>query len=135
MPPLRLAILVDLTANPHSLVVDVRRRINKPHNTVDRELQALHMLGMVELREEMHSAGTRWLYSLSDGIDTTAVFPEIEVPPPPTRRRVYVETWKRRPGVYFYSWPPRFRPSRVLPKAVPFPTSESATNPTASIPL
>ena len=83
MPPLRLAILVDLADHPGSLVADVRRRLQKPHNTVDRELQALHMLGMVTLDEQPHAAGTRWLYSLPAGIDTTAVFPEIEVPPHP----------------------------------------------------
>ena len=83
IPPLRLAILVDLVGNPRSLVADVRKRLQKPHNTVDRALQALHMLGLVTLDEEPHNAGTRWLYSISVGIDTAAVFPQIEVPPTP----------------------------------------------------
>ena len=88
MPPLRLAILTDLAHKGESLVTDVRKRLDKPHNTVDRELQALHMLGLVTLREEPYytSKGderTRWRYSLKAGIDTTAVFPEKDVPPHP----------------------------------------------------
>ena len=47
VPPLRLAILVDLADHPGSLVSDVRKRLQKPHNTIDRELQALHVLGLV----------------------------------------------------------------------------------------
>jgi hypothetical protein len=90
MPPLRLAILMDLTDNPRSPVTDVRKRLQKPHNTVDRELQALHMLGMVTLDEETYhdakgNEKMRWRYSLRDGIDTTAVFPEKEVPPLPLK--------------------------------------------------
>ncbi|MBS1696375.1 MAG: hypothetical protein JST91_29670 [Actinobacteria bacterium] len=85
MPPLRLAILTDLAEYPRSLVTDVRRRLDKPHNTIDRELQALHMLGLVTLCEQAYNAGTRWLYSIRDGIDTTAVFPEMSVPPHPQR--------------------------------------------------
>jgi DNA-binding IclR family transcriptional regulator len=49
MPPLRLEILEDLTAHPDSTPSDVRRRLDKPHNTIDRELQALHMLKLVTL--------------------------------------------------------------------------------------
>ena len=43
MRPLRLAILEDVAANPRTRTHDVRQRLNKPRNTVDRQLQALHM--------------------------------------------------------------------------------------------
>ena len=51
MPPLRLKVIDDLAANPGSTTSDVRRRVNKPWSTVDRQLQALHMLGVLEVEE------------------------------------------------------------------------------------
>jgi hypothetical protein len=51
MPPLRLAILKDVVGNPGTRTRDVRERLDKPYNTVDRELQALHMLGALECEE------------------------------------------------------------------------------------
>jgi hypothetical protein len=88
MPPLRLAIIEDLTAHPRSTPSDVRKHLQKPHNTVDRELQALHMLGLVTLHEEMYlnarrEERTRWRYSLAEGTDATTVFPNMYVPPLP----------------------------------------------------
>lgn len=44
MPPLRLAVLEDVANHPHSKTSDVARRLDKPRNTVDRQLQALQML-------------------------------------------------------------------------------------------
>lgn len=48
MPQLRLAVLRDVGANPYARIVDVRRRLQKPRATVDRTLQALHILGLLE---------------------------------------------------------------------------------------
>lgn len=77
MPPLRLAIVDDVAAHPGSTTGEVRRRIGKPRNTVDRQLQALHMLGVLVCDEEEQAWGdreiTRWRYSLADGIDPTAI--------------------------------------------------------------
>lgn len=76
MPPLRLAIVDDLAAHPNSPTADVRRRIGKPRATVDRQLQALHMLGVVECDEVewgSNSDRTRWFYSLAAGIDPAAL--------------------------------------------------------------
>lgn len=75
MPPLRLAIVDDLAAQPHSTPTDVRRRINKPRSTVDNELQALHLLGVVDCDEVEYgdSGKSRWYYSLAAGIDPTAL--------------------------------------------------------------
>ena len=52
IPPLRLEILLDLASNPRSRAVDVCRRITKPYRTVRRELEALHMLGLLRCDEE-----------------------------------------------------------------------------------
>jgi hypothetical protein len=88
MPPLRLEILKDLTAHPDSTPGDVRKRLDKPHNTIDRELQALHILKLVTLSEKPYSnrsgdERTRWHYSLRDGTNATTVFPEMYLPPLP----------------------------------------------------
>ncbi len=78
MPPLRLAIIDDLAGSPHSTPTDVRRRINKPWTTVDRQLQALHMLGVTDVEEcdipgPFGKIQTRWYYSLAAGISPTAL--------------------------------------------------------------
>jgi hypothetical protein len=72
MPPLRLAILDDLAEFPISTTTQVRRRLGKPRNTVDRQLQALQMLGVVVCEEVEYNdrpGGTRWLYSLAPDVD------------------------------------------------------------------
>ncbi|WP_185994854.1 ArsR family transcriptional regulator [Nocardioides campestrisoli] len=74
MPPLRLAVLVDLHANPGSTTQEVRRRIDKPRATVDRTLQALHMLGLATLQElEQGPTRTVWRYSLARDVDIDAL--------------------------------------------------------------
>lgn len=93
MPPLRLAIIRDLADHPHSSTSEVRRRIDKPRNTVDRQLQALHILGVVEVDEQEYSADGRskWFYSLADGAEPDVLKPK-DVPglsvhtPIPSRR-------------------------------------------------
>jgi hypothetical protein len=79
MPPLRLEIVDDVAAHPGSTTADVRKRIGKPRSTVDRQLQALHMLGVLTVDEtEIEWAGkpaTRWSYSVTDGIDRKAISP------------------------------------------------------------
>lgn len=77
MPPLRLAILDDLAMHPDSSTADVRKRLGKPRNTVDRQLQALHMLGVLTCSEEetvwAGKPATRWHYRIADGIDPHAL--------------------------------------------------------------
>jgi hypothetical protein len=79
MPPLRLAIIDGLAKNPDSTVADVRRRLGKPRTTVDRQLQALHMLGVLEVDEIEEPAAVggktimRWYYRLADEIDPKAL--------------------------------------------------------------
>ena len=70
VPPLRLAIIDWLARNPGSTTTDVRKGIDKPRTTVDRQLQALHMLGLLVCAEEETMSGkTEWRYTLRDGID------------------------------------------------------------------
>jgi hypothetical protein len=47
MPPLRLAILLDVTANPNASTAEIRDRLDKPRTTIDRQLQSLNMLGVL----------------------------------------------------------------------------------------
>jgi hypothetical protein len=76
MPPMRLAIIDDLARYPRSSVKDVRRRIDKPRNSVDRQLQALHMLGVLTCDE----AETPWRYSLVSDVDPKALVPDMSSP-------------------------------------------------------
>jgi hypothetical protein len=55
----------------------VRRRIDKPWTTVQREMDGMHMLGLLkceEVEEEVEESEadrrkTKWLYSLADDFD------------------------------------------------------------------
>jgi hypothetical protein len=73
MPPLRLAIIDYLATYPDSTTTEVRKGIGKPRTTVDRQLQALHMLGAVVCGEEEMEGITIWRYSLKDDIDPTTL--------------------------------------------------------------
>jgi len=79
MPPLRLAILDDVAMFPASQTRDVRKRLEKPRATVDRQLQSLHMLGVLTCAEEedLHRGEpvTRWRYRLAPGIDPRVLDP------------------------------------------------------------
>ncbi len=88
MPPMRLAVIDYLAAHPKSFTADVRRGIDKPHSTVDRELQALHMLGVLGCEEvDVGKPNPRWSYSLHEHIDPIALVPEMSVLPNPTVRK------------------------------------------------
>ncbi|OOK74656.1 bacterial regulatory, arsR family protein [Mycobacterium kansasii] len=80
MPPLRLAIIDYLAKHPHSSTADIRKELGKPRATVDRQLQALHMLGVLDCEEEEITWSgkdvTRWYYSLTDGINPHALDPQ-----------------------------------------------------------
>ena len=80
MPPLRLMILDDLAANPDAATREIRKRLGKPRATVDRQLQALHMLEVLDVDETDEEWGDRvrtvWRYRISDGIDPAALDPD-----------------------------------------------------------
>jgi hypothetical protein len=71
VPPLRIGILLDLAANPRSRVSDVSKRITKPWTTIRRELEALHMLTLLQCDEEKSVTDDKsiWYYSLSGKFD------------------------------------------------------------------
>ncbi len=70
MPPMRLAIIDDLAGHPYATTTEVRRRLDKPRATVDRQLQALHTLGVLTVEETQRNDGGKWWrYSLAEGID------------------------------------------------------------------
>jgi hypothetical protein len=91
MPPLRLKIIDDVAAHPNSTTTDVRKRLNKPRNTVDRQLQALHMLGVLTVEDEFRTQGggsVWWKYSLANDIDPTALLvPDLLLPTPKPQGR------------------------------------------------
>lgn len=80
MPPLRLAIVDDLAEHPDSSTAQIRKRVNKPRTTVDRQLQALHILEVLDVEEEEGTfngrPSTRWRYRLAEGIDPAALSTE-----------------------------------------------------------
>lgn len=79
MPPLRLEVLEDVAANPWTPLRDVQKRVDKPRSTIDRQLQALHLLGILSVDEDVTTVGlslketTTWRYTLANGIDATAI--------------------------------------------------------------
>lgn len=82
MPPLRLDILEDISRHPDSRIIDVRRRLQRPRATVDRHLQALHVLGLLVCREEeeQRNDGPRYIrhYTLAPAAHVSALcVPEI----------------------------------------------------------
>ena len=56
---------------------DVRRRLQKPRTTVDRQLQSLHMLGVLTCNEQeidrFDKIVTVWRYRVTPGIRTDAL--------------------------------------------------------------
>jgi hypothetical protein len=82
MPPLRLAIVDDISVHPSASTSEVRKRLDKPRSTVDRQLQALHMLGVLVCDEDEQEWRQRtvWRYRLAAGIDPAALLvPEMSV--------------------------------------------------------
>jgi hypothetical protein len=107
MPPLRLQIIDDLAKHPSSSTTDVRKRLDKPRATVDRQLQALHMLNAIQCDEIQYDQRPRWYYSLADGIDPACLLvPDLLVDTHSHTEKEYLPTNKtgtnghvpRRPG-------------------------------------
>jgi hypothetical protein len=81
MPPIRLAIIEDLAKEPASSPGDVRQRLNKPWSTIKRQLEALHMLEVLDMHEiEDHNFKGETImrphYTLADGIDPSVLMYE-----------------------------------------------------------
>jgi hypothetical protein len=69
MPPLRRTALADVAANPDSPTSDVARRVQIPRKTVDRTLQELQLLGLLEVDSIDYGERVRWIYRLAPRID------------------------------------------------------------------
>ena len=72
IPVLRLKLLLDLASNPRSRAIDVSRNVTTPLRTVRRELEALHILGLLRCEEEQSVVDenkTIWRYSLASAFD------------------------------------------------------------------
>ena len=79
MPQLRLMVLLDVAAHPGSRVIDIRRRLQRPRMTIDRTLQALHILGLLTCREEEEQRAGKLVqirfYSLAPSINPDVLSP------------------------------------------------------------
>jgi hypothetical protein len=69
MPPLRRLVLADVAGHPDSFTPDVTDRVQVPKTTVDRTLQELQLLGLLEVQHITYGERVRWMYSLAPGID------------------------------------------------------------------
>jgi hypothetical protein len=73
MPQLRLEVLREVARQPDVPVIQIRRRLQKPRTTIDRTLQALHILGLLTCRETEAERGGKAVqirhYSLAEDID------------------------------------------------------------------
>jgi len=91
IPPLRAEILLDIANNPKSEPHEVHRRIGRPRHTVRRELEALHMLRLLECEEtdEENDKGkvvrTIYEYSLGAKFDRDTVL-AMAGPPAPAKK-------------------------------------------------
>jgi predicted transcriptional regulator len=80
VPPLRLAVLSDLTDRSSSTALEVSRRLNKPRTTVERQLKSLQMLGMLMVEEGPPPGGrTVEKYRLAEGIEPRVLHESIEI--------------------------------------------------------
>ena len=75
MPPLRLAIIDHLKVWTGNTTQEVRKGIDKPRLTVDRQLQALHSLGVLTCSERPYGpeGKIQWCYTLAPDIDPDAI--------------------------------------------------------------
>ncbi len=70
VPPLRLELLGNVLANPYSRTTEIAKRLQKPRQSVDRALQELHLIGLLNIAEDT-SPG--WRYHLTPDLDVPAL--------------------------------------------------------------
>lgn len=80
IPPRRLAILDDVAANAPTPVHEVCERLRKSRTTVERELEALYLLRLLDREEEQLGAGgtSRWHYTIAEDIDMSVLHVETD---------------------------------------------------------
>lgn len=104
VPPLRLAVLLDLLHHPGTTTHAVRVRLDRPRTTVDQTLQAIHALGLATVEEvDAGGLGRRiWHYTIA-GLDAQgrdALTRMGQPPRPPTGTgNVTPSTQEHREGV------------------------------------
>jgi hypothetical protein len=86
IPPLRCQILLDVSANPESESHQVHRRIGRPRHTVRRELEALHMLRLlqcdeIDIADAKGKTHTVLKYSLGEDFDLDTLLAMTALPP------------------------------------------------------
>jgi hypothetical protein len=83
-PPLKLACLEDVWRNPYTLTRPAAARINRPHKTVDREMEALQSLGLIVHVDQSGQSrrgdpATYWAWVVARGIDPRVLDPAIDL--------------------------------------------------------
>lgn len=73
MPPLRLVVLGDVLAHPKTLYGETANRLQLPRKSIDRVMQELHLLGVLEAVPEPYGQGERWRYHIASAIDVNAL--------------------------------------------------------------
>ncbi|WP_052422605.1 winged helix-turn-helix domain-containing protein [Nonomuraea candida] len=73
LPPLRRRILAYLFKEGPKPVGDVKNGLKLPRTTVERGLDELHLLGVLETRDEKWGQGTRDVFSIAEHIDRSAL--------------------------------------------------------------
>ena len=71
VPPLRLLLLGDVLVNPYGRTTGIAKRVQRPRSTVDRTLQELHLLGLLNVEDI--SDGQGWRYHLAPAVDPLTV--------------------------------------------------------------
>jgi hypothetical protein len=79
VPPLRLRVLGSLAAHGEASAYDMAARLDEPRTTVRREMDALHLLGLVRVvREAPYTtrggdAAVKWIFDLATDADPAAL--------------------------------------------------------------
>lgn len=71
VPPLRMAALAAVTANPGNSTTELARVMDKPRSSVDRALQELHLLDLLTVTHD--TVDTRWRYAVAGEVDGEAL--------------------------------------------------------------
>jgi hypothetical protein len=73
IPPLRLSILREVMQRSGSSTFEVSQQLGKPYSTCRRELEGLHVLGLLRCVQDGPGKKAVRRYSLSDALDRTTL--------------------------------------------------------------
>lgn len=71
LPPMRALVLADVLGHPATPTADVVKRVQRPRTSVDRTLQELHLIELVEVTSG--PVANRWYYEVAAGVDLVAL--------------------------------------------------------------